>query len=111
MSDFEKAVDIYLAEINDVFVVNYVSDVNLTKVKAVYARNYVKIVRSTYDRETGKENDMSASVYCFIVKKEDDKKFKVGDILKASGWKAPARNFARGNVFAVDYFPISAWGM
>ena len=31
--------------------------------------------------------------------KADDAKFKAGDILKAAGWAAPARNKARGNVF------------
>ena len=25
-----------------------------------------------------------------------------GDVLKASSWKAPAKNFARGNIFAAD---------
>jgi hypothetical protein len=29
---------------------------------------------------------------------DDDKKFKQGDILKSASWKAPARNFMRGNV-------------
>ena len=37
------------------------------------------------------------SVNGFIVK-AGDKKFLEGDMLKAAGWAAPARNFARGNV-------------
>ena len=37
------------------------------------------------------------SVSGFIVK-AGDKKFREGDMLKAAGWAAPARNFARGNV-------------
>ena len=37
-------------------------------------------------------------VWGFVVKQDDDK-FKAGDILKAAGYSAPARNTARGNVF------------
>ena len=37
------------------------------------------------------------SVAGFIAK-AGDKKFREGDMLKAAGWSAPARNFARGNV-------------
>lgn len=37
-------------------------------------------------------------VWGFIVNTENDKKFKYGDLLKAAGFNAPARNFARGNV-------------
>jgi len=42
------------------------------------------------------------SVWGFIVATDNDKKFKKGDILKAAGWNAPARNAARGNIFE-DY--------
>ena len=38
------------------------------------------------------------SAWGFVVK-NDDGKFKRGDILKAAGWNAPAKNSARGNVF------------
>ena len=34
---------------------------------------------------------------------DNDKVFKKGDILKAAGWQAPARNAARGNIFDDDY--------
>ena len=50
---------------------------------------YIKVIR----------RDNQTSVHSFIVNIHDDKKFKYGDILKASSWNAPARNFARGNVF------------
>jgi len=52
-------------------------------------RSYIKIIRDN-------------SVHSFVVKKEtvrNNKVFKVGDILKAASWKAPALNVARGNVF------------
>jgi len=42
------------------------------------------------------------SVWGFIMK-DDDKKFRKGDILKAAGWNAPARNAARGNIVDGGY--------
>lgn len=42
------------------------------------------------------------SVWGFIMK-EDDKKFKAGDILKAAGYNAPARNKARGNILEGNF--------
>ena len=43
------------------------------------------------------------SEWGFIVKSENDKRFQKGDILKAAGWAQPARNAARGNIFADAY--------
>ena len=40
-------------------------------------------------------------VWGFIMK-DDDSKFRKGDILKAASWASPARNKARGNIFE-DY--------
>ncbi len=51
---------------------------------------YIKVTKNLGDQ---------TSVHSFIVNTHDDKKFNYGDILKAASWKAPARNFARGNIF------------
>ena len=48
------------------------------------------------------------SVSGFIVK-ACDKKFLEGDMLKAAGWAAPARNFARGNVLDGTGFENARW--
>ena len=34
----------------------------------------------------------------FVVNTDNDKKFKKGDLLMSASWRAPARNFARGNI-------------
>lgn len=51
---------------------------------------YIKIIRER-------------CVWGFIVNTDNDKKFKRGDILKAAGWAAPARNKARGNILEKDF--------
>ena len=51
-------------------------------------KKYIKVING--------ENH--GSVSGFIVNTENDKKFRLGDILKPAGWRGPAKNFARGNV-------------
>jgi hypothetical protein len=43
------------------------------------------------------------SVWGFVVNTDNDKKFKKGDLLKAAGYSAPTRNFARGNILEGGY--------
>ena len=43
------------------------------------------------------------SVWRFVVNTDKDNKFRKGDILKAAGWNAPARNQARGNIIDGGY--------
>jgi hypothetical protein len=52
-------------------------------------RKFIKVI-------TGQAGG-NTSVHSFIIL-NDDGKFKRGDILMAASWKAPAKNFARGNV-------------
>jgi len=63
------------------------------KIEQRPGRNYIKLV----EVEDGRDR----SVKGFIVK-TPTKGFKVGDMLKAAGWSAPATNFKRGNVFNAD---------
>lgn len=66
-------------------------------VRVEEGRKYFKVIIHT----TGE------SVHSFVVK-ADTEKFRKGDILKAATWKAPATNFARGNVLDEDW-PTVRW--
>jgi hypothetical protein len=53
----------------------------------IEGKKYIKVVKN-------------GSVHSFIVK-ENEGKFRKGDILKAASWNAPAKNHARGNIFGI----------
>ena len=53
-------------------------------------QKYIKIISNDRD-------GLNTSVWGFINKSNSN--FKEGDILKAAGWRAPALNKARGNLF------------
>lgn len=63
-------------------------------------QKYARIVSTSWS---------SRSSYGFIVLTDDDPKFKFGDILKAASWKAPAKNFARGNIFDPKSYAHFYW--
>ena len=58
-----------------------------------YGRKYIKVVKKLGNQQM---------VWGFIVNGED-RVFRKGDILKAAGWSAPARNKARGNILDGDF--------
>ena len=58
-------------------------------IRVEQGQKFIKVVR-----ENG--------VFAFIVK-EDNGRFKKGDILKPASWRAPAKNSARGNVLEGGY--------
>lgn len=65
-------------------------------IKVIPGSKYIKIASN-------------GGVHSFIVVKPDAK-FKLGDILKAASWAAPARNFPRGNVVTGDFKTVSWTG-
>ena len=70
-----------------------------------YSKEQVDKWENLFRLETGKKYIRVVrenGVFCFIVR-EDSGKFKKGDILKAAGYRAPARNSARGNVLSGNY--------
>lgn len=72
------------------------SNIKIIKIKAQMIEEFLKNIRIEEGR-TYIKVIARTSVHSFIVK-EDGPKFRRGDILKAASWKAPAKNFARGNI-------------
>jgi len=78
------------------------SSAHYSSIKAEMEENYCNGLEVTEGSRYWKITSTNGSgtqrsVSGFIVK-AGDKKFLEGDMLKAAGWAAPARNFARGNV-------------
>lgn len=70
------------------------------KYTATYGKKYAKVVCTNFGH--------SECAHSFIVL-EDGNGFAKGDILKAAGWAAPAKNFKRGSVFG-QFGHISIYG-
>ena len=62
-------------------------------------RKFIKVVKTSWG---------SRSVHSFICIQPHGK-FQFGDILKAAGWAAPAKNFARGNVLNPKSYANHKW--
>lgn len=60
-----------------------------TKIRIDEGSKFIKVVSN-------------GGAHSFIVK-QDTGKFKRGDILKAASWRAPAKNFSRGNVLTGNF--------
>ena len=95
-SDLEAGIQRYIAAIKaDYAGYSPMSDVRAEMIKEFDATIRYEIHRKFIKVITGLGG--WKSVHSFIMR-EDDGKFKRGDILKAASWRAPAKNFARGNV-------------
>ena len=81
----------------DAMVLDYSKGNNNERMFNEYKDGFKTIVGQKFIKVTN-----NGSVKAFVVK-QDDGRFKMGDILKASSWRAPAKNRARGNVLEADY--------
>ena len=80
------------------------------------SRTGLNMMKSCAEYENGLEVSEGSRYYKIIstkggqktvagfVVKEGHPKFKEGDLLMAASWAAPAKNFARGNVFDEESF-------
>ena len=96
-----KELDIALGEYADHLVASYGRPDVEFKVDFIEGSKFLKVAVGT---------NGSRSSHSFIVLKPHDG-FKFGDILKAATWKAPAKNFARGNVLTGDFKSIRWCGI
>lgn len=80
-----RSADYELTDVNKKMIAEFNEGLSVTE-----GQKYIKILSR-------------GSVWGFVVKVTTDKLFKQGDILKAAGYNAPARNKPRGNVIDGGY--------
>lgn len=104
MTDFNAALDAFLASVNEDMEKDYERFENLTfgdgpddDTNGVYVHGGRKYVKIAHKRGS------QTMVYCFVSTVDvPNKNVKAGDILMAAGWAAPALNRkvpAAGNIF------------
>ena len=96
LSGLSKMKAAMIEDYNDFIDNKRMCDEYANSIEIRYGKKYIKVVGDD-------------SVKVFVVGVENDKKFKLGDILMPAGWAAPARNAARGNVLEGNY-PIQWTG-
>lgn len=96
MSNVYKNLDIGLQEYVAHLQADYDKHYNRREFYYEFHRKYVHIISKD-------DNQRSSHSWVMI---NDDKQFKAGDILKSASWKAPSRNFKRGNVLTGDFTNI-----
>ena len=95
--NFDDALAAFVAGVQEMidthFAANY-KNLSPNKLSVQRGKRYVKIVTTCINASDGSEGQRS--VWGFIDNSN-------GDILKAAGWKAPAKH-ARGNIFSANQF-------
>ena len=81
----------------DAMVLDYSKGNNNERMFNEYKDGFKTIVGQKFIKVTN-----NGSVKAFVVM-ADGGRFKMGDILKPAGWRAPAKNSARGNVLEGNY--------
>ena len=78
-----------------------------SEIKRRMNKEFIENLDFTIGKKYIKVIERNGGVKAFVVNVDNDKKFKLGDVLLPAGWAAPARNFARGNIIEGGY--ISRW--
>jgi hypothetical protein len=74
-----------------------------TGIRKKMNKEFIENLDFTIGKKYIKVIERNGGVKAFVVNVDNDKKFKLGDVLLPAGWAAPARNFARGNVLDGGY--------
>ena len=108
MSDYYKDLDIGLQEYIAHLQADYDRKGGNQFIEFHYeiGRKYVHVIMHHVGQFSGGQRSSHSWVMI-----NDDKKFKRGDILKSASWKAPARNFGRGNVLCGGFKHIKWAGV
>ena len=94
MTNFDQHLELYCKRlqeaINKEFAAHYPRNL-VPKITFTTGPKYVRIIRG---------GSVGKAVHCFVER-------STGSIWKAAGWKAPAKNFPRGNIFNPGYTPTA----